>query len=295
LGAIAAAAQLATQSIEILQRVQTALNRQKNGAIYLQTVSLDLTQTITIAELVRDEDQFQGNSIRNAIEGVLKTARVLDEFVQKLDEECQNGRGFRRFTHNLTQGPAEQKKVEEMRAELMHAKSTLSLAIQVAEVGLIRNMGHNDVVVNVFMIQSLNDRVREYPGLEGGLRISDLLKARGVVMENGEVHLEEADLAALNRPPPYHRRDNIPPGAKALIVEDSTAKKGAIMLNAQVGKPGSHDRHDFIPLDYVRISNATAEENSLMLNNNNSIEVYGMTLNAYTAVNRKGGGSSVAE
>ncbi|KAK2060747.1 hypothetical protein LY76DRAFT_540366 [Colletotrichum caudatum] len=239
-GAVAACIDILTRSVLLLEQARKAWVRQKNGVSYLQGVIGDVKSTLTILELLAAEPELRQDQVNKAAHQVAQKGRNLCNFIEDLTDKSQNGGGFQKFMDQLLHGPGEQLRLENLRGELGDSKTTLILALQMAQVGLIRSMGKSDVIVNVEVVTKVDQRIQTWPGLEEGLRLVKLLQQRAWKDEKGKLHLTDHDLADLQKPPPYYKLAPLAPGQTRNVVQWNHVE-GSTFFGGDLGKDGGDE------------------------------------------------------
>lgn len=118
----------------------------------------------------------------------MQTANVASELVRLKEVQCKlvklleeldpKSKGkVNQLARQLTQGSSDEKKLAVIMDELGHVKSMLLLRIQVANVGVMRNM-EKQLVANAEVIERIDQFLKEEVGDCEGLRIARLLKGR---------------------------------------------------------------------------------------------------------------------
>ncbi|KAF1951048.1 hypothetical protein CC80DRAFT_496335 [Byssothecium circinans] len=274
IAAIAAITQLAEQSLAVLQRVRMAIDRMKNSASYLTMVSADLTNVIVLVDAIKQEPELQQNSLTGGISSLLYRATLLEAFVNELERKSSRGNLLRKFASQLDKGPTEQQRLDDLMGHLSQAKETLFGLVQVMHVG-ISSRGSN-VVVNLKIVNQVNSKLQNVPGLENGLQMVELLKEH-YISNNGEpeVVLNKDILDKLTK----LGQDNVValgvPGRTNQVVGNKS-KPFAAMVNAPIGD-GTSNPYAFHMVDHNIVLGNTAERGSFMMNAPNSRDIYDKT------------------
>jgi hypothetical protein len=273
--AVAAVAQLAEQSLAVLQRVRLALDGMKNQHSYLKMVSEDLANVVHLVEAIKLQPELQQESLKDGIQVLLDRANLLETCVADIQKKVKNGNLLKKFVYQLDKGPVEQKKLADMMENLSQAKETLFGLIQVIHVG-ISSRGSN-FVVNLNLVDKVNSEVKKVPGLENGLQMFHFLKERGFGnSENREVELTGDDaikLAELGWGPVDDDDDAMANN----IVGGNIAHRYAIQPNAAVGV-GTEDRYAVRKVKNNIVFNNTAEDSAWQPNTPISLETRDATL-----------------
>ncbi|KAH8734215.1 hypothetical protein BGZ61DRAFT_411469 [Ilyonectria robusta] len=262
LGALAACVQLLEQSARILQQAKEAWARHKDGISYLQSVVDDVQATIMILDLIVTEKELQLDHVCKAASLVVGKAIELDSVIKDLDKRSAIGGGLSKLLLHFINAQGEKDVLDKLRRELNDSKSTLVIALQMAQVGLIRSLGESDITVNIEVVSRVDQLVQKRPGLEEGLRLKQLLQARGRNDERGQWHLSDKDLDELTKPPPYEYSPLLPGQTRGIvrnnIVDAST------FVGMGIGKDGGDHNSVYHPDELIVQSNR-AQNRSLFL------------------------------
>ncbi|KAI1132638.1 hypothetical protein F5Y10DRAFT_197783 [Nemania abortiva] len=128
-GGISAVASLSQQSVQLLDRIVMALNKQKSHSMHLSTVMRDVEGTKSIVERVQNNPLLQHESLEGYLDDLLKVSNELGTLVTSQDAMTAKGRGFRLFVHDFVNGPKEQQELEQLRNSLTASKNSLTLAL----------------------------------------------------------------------------------------------------------------------------------------------------------------------
>jgi flagellar hook-basal body complex protein FliE len=172
-GAVSAASGLLEAAISVIKRVRKAYERQRELASVLDSYNDELVTIKGVLQIVRDEESLRTAAVASQLDGIESLARKLNMCLQALDP---GAKGFvRQFTHQLAHGSKEEKALADIMDALGHAKSDLSLHVQVANVGLIRTVG-DKLVANAEVIGRVDLVLQQVFGEGRGLKIAALLK-----------------------------------------------------------------------------------------------------------------------
>jgi hypothetical protein len=175
LGAASAASGLLETSIRIVGRVRKANERQKELIRVLDNHDLELKNIKTIIQIVEDEDALQTAAVAAELVKLREIEKKLVECLKTLDP---GGKGpIRKLAHQLVHGSKDEKTLADIMDELAHAKSDLSVRIQVANVGLTRTV-EDTIVANAAAIDRIDQLLVPVFGEGRGLKIAQLLKDR---------------------------------------------------------------------------------------------------------------------
>ncbi|GKT49617.1 uncharacterized protein ColSpa_09798 [Colletotrichum spaethianum] len=234
---------------------QSAYLKQKHGAKYLQGVRGDVKATLDVLELLNAEKELRQDQVDKAAYQVALKGQNIFQLIHDLGQKSELGGGFKRFMDHLLDGPAEQARLDEMRKELNESKATLILALQMAQVGLIRSVGKGDIIVNVQIVTQIDERVQQCTGSEEGLRLAQLLQQRAWKDEDGKWHLSDQDLAELSRPPPYVYKQG--PHTRAEVKDNTVIS--ATFIGVGVGKDGGDENSVYHPDELIVTNNKVSQ------------------------------------
>lgn len=99
----------------------------------------------------------------------------LDKWLSKMDPKSRSKVG--QITRQVTKGDADEKKLAVIMDDLGHVKTSMLLCIQVANVGVVRNM-EKQYFADAKTIARIDSRLKEALEDYEGLRIAQLLKDR---------------------------------------------------------------------------------------------------------------------
>ena len=249
------------RTLEILERAKNAWDRTKNGIAYLDKVYTDVNATISVIKVIELAPEVKVDPVAVAVSQLASSATRLEKVISDLDKESKADKSkFLKFVKHFIAGNHEQSMMEEMRKDLNDGKSTLILALVTAQVGITKTSGSGDVIINVVVVNRVNELFRQCPGLEEGLRIAKLLKARGKKESDGW-HLLDQDLAELASPPPYSAYPPYPPAEgkrTRQFVDKNKSDLGGLVMGGGIGKDGGDFDSVYHPDDlYVRGNEAT--------------------------------------
>ena len=174
MGAAAAAAGLLEQAIQLFERIRNAHERQKGLPELISKYSAEVTQTKSIVELVRNEEDLKTPSVGGAINTLDFVGRTLLEHLFKISTTKGP---VQDFFHQLGSGKRREDKLESIMKDLRNAKMNLSIQIQLANVGLLKGVGQA-VQVNITAVTEMNNMLMEKLGSGHVLRISQLLEGK---------------------------------------------------------------------------------------------------------------------
>lgn len=152
-----------------------AYERQKNLLEVLNQHESELRSVKTIIGIIEDEEELQTDAVAIELARVKDVQTKLKDVLMALDPQ-KKGK-MNQIARQLVQGSADEKRLSGIMNELGAVKATLLLRIQVAQVGVMRNM-QKELVANAEVIQRIDESLREQVSNCEGLRIARLLKDR---------------------------------------------------------------------------------------------------------------------
>jgi hypothetical protein len=175
LGAVSAASSLLDSAIGTIKRVCKAYERQKEVLKVLNSYDDELSTMKNILQIVSDEEALQTAAVASQLKKIKGLAERLNDCLQLLEPGTRGS--MCQFTHQLVHGSAYEKALADIMDELGHAKSGLSLHIQVANVGLTQTV-RDKLVVNAEVVYRVDHFLQQVLGEGQGLKIAMLLKDR---------------------------------------------------------------------------------------------------------------------
>ena len=175
LSAVQATTQLVEQAFRVLSRLRKAHERQKALVEVLRRHESELTSVKTIIGIIDDEDALQTATVGTELYRLQEVQGKLVKLLEAIDPKPRGK--VNQFARQLAHGSTDEKKLCALMDELGHVKAMLLLRIQVAHVGVMRNM-EKQFVANAEVIQRIDQFLREEVGNCEGLRIARLLKGR---------------------------------------------------------------------------------------------------------------------
>lgn len=162
------------QCIKLFSRIRKAVERQKGLPDLLEKYSAEVSQTKTIVELIEDEEALKTPSVGSAVAKLNDVGGSLRTHLTTLATSKGPIQGFFK---QLLSGEEGREKLEHIMRDLGDAKLTVSLHLQLSNVGLTRQVGQA-VQVNIAAIEAMNKLLKERLGPGQKLRISQLLEGR---------------------------------------------------------------------------------------------------------------------
>jgi len=124
--------------------------------------------------IIEDVEDLQ---TANVCSEVLRLKEVEDKLIELLKEMEAPRKPVQQLAHQLTNGSLDESRLSGTMSELGHVKSMLLLRIQVANVGVMRDV-QQGLVANTEVIARVDQFLRDEVGGCEGLRIARLLRGR---------------------------------------------------------------------------------------------------------------------
>jgi ribosome-binding factor A len=175
LGVLSAAAQLFDQSIRVLGRIRKAHQRQKALLDVLAQHESELSSVRAMIGIIQDEKDLQTANVYSEVMRLKDVQEKLVKLLGELDPRLK--KPVLQFAHQLTKGSSDETRLFGIMSELGQVKSMLLLRIQVANVGVMRDM-QQGLVANTEVIARVDEFLREEVGSCEGLKIARLLQGR---------------------------------------------------------------------------------------------------------------------
>lgn len=128
---------------------------------------------MAIIQLVKDEKALQTAAVASKLANIESIGNKLMEILHTLSPGDKGS--MRQFGHQLVHGSRDEKTLGEIMNELSGAKESLSLRIQVANVGLSRT-ANGALVANAAVVERIDLHLQQILGEGRGLKIAELLK-----------------------------------------------------------------------------------------------------------------------
>ena len=129
----------------------------------------------TIIGIIDDETNLHTANVVSELIRLKEIQSKLVKLLEKLDPKSTGT--LKQCAHQFRQGSADEKKLGDIMDELGHVKSMLLLRIQVANVGLMRNV-ERQLVANAGVVERIDRFLKEELGEGKGLKIARLLQGR---------------------------------------------------------------------------------------------------------------------
>jgi hypothetical protein len=128
LGALAIAAQLAQQGLQIVSFISDLCSKVRDAPDSIRKQSLQVEQLIDIARLVKHNPSLQTDLVASILRNCVNEAEKLREILAQVSTAAGDGT-VRKFWKALD-GLAEEKRILELFANLEREKSSLTLCIE---------------------------------------------------------------------------------------------------------------------------------------------------------------------
>lgn len=221
LGAVSASTNLLENALSIIKCLRKAHNRQRGLADLLlrHQDELESIQTI-LRELAKEEfSDLHTASLGTELARMQQVQHNLAALLKQLDPGSKTM--VNQFARQLVQGSADEKKLSSMMEELVQIKASLVLCIQMANVGVMRDI-NKQIVADAAKIERIDSNLqRQLDQLDEftGLRIARLIKGRRPSVD-GTVPLSTADLQSLSS-----SDDDSDCGSETAVDSDSDTEK----------------------------------------------------------------------
>jgi hypothetical protein len=243
--------------------------------------------------IIMDEESLRTASVCSEVVRLRDVQNKLVKLLEQLDPRHQTP--VQQFSHQLKNGSSDESKMYAIMNELGQVKSMLLLRIQVANVGVMRDVQQR-LVANTEVIARVDRFLKEEVSGCEGLRIARLLQGRRpsskyprrrhdmkvlTRTDDGTVPLTSADWRSLRDAVDDQNSDDetlvddsdSSTGSETKmrasierIVLSNMAKDQAIQINAPIGKDIWKN------IDRIIIKNNIAEDNAIQLNYSNTLE-----------------------
>jgi vacuolar-type H+-ATPase subunit I/STV1 len=175
LSAVQAATQLLEQAFRVFRRLRKAHQRQKTLLDVLEQHESELKSVKDIIGIIDDEETLQTASVATELVRLKYVQNKLVKFLEELDPKPRGK--VQQYARQLTKGSSDESRLSQIMTELGQVKSMLVLRIQVANVGVIQDMG-KQFVANTEVIERIDEFLKEEIGGCKGLKIARLIKGR---------------------------------------------------------------------------------------------------------------------
>jgi hypothetical protein len=175
LGVLSAVAQLFDQSIRVLGRIRKAHQRQKALLDVLAQHESELSSVKAMIGIIQDEKTLQTATVYSEVMRLEDVQKKLVKLLGELDPMLR--KPILQFAHQLTKGSSDEARLAGIMSELGQVKSMLLLRIQVANVGVMRDV-QQGLVANTEIIARVDQFLKEEVDGCEGLKIARLLHGR---------------------------------------------------------------------------------------------------------------------
>jgi hypothetical protein len=293
LGVLSATAQLLDQAIRVLGRIRKARQRQKTLFDVLAQHESELGSVKAMIGIIQDETSLRTASVCSEVVRLRDVQDKLVKLLEQLDPRLKTS--VQQFSHQLKNGSSDESKMSAIMNELSQVKAMLLLRIQVANVGVMRDV-QQGLVANTEVIARVDQFLKEEVSGCEGLRIARLLQGRRpsseyprlrhdmkmlTKIDDGTVLLTPADWRSLRDAADDQNSDD------ETLVDDSDSSTGSelkrrvsterIILNnmaksqaMQINAPMGKDIWKMI--DRIVIQNNVAEDGAVQVNYTNTLE-----------------------
>jgi len=170
---VASVAQILDQTIGLLGRIRKAYQRQKALPDIFAQHESELNSLRSIVGVIEDEETLHTAEVSLELVRLKEVEDKLFEFLSDLKPKLKNS--VQQFAHLLIKGSRDESKLCNIMNELAQVKSMLLLRIQVANVGVMRDV-REELVANTEIISRVDQLLREEIVDCEGLKIARLLQ-----------------------------------------------------------------------------------------------------------------------
>ncbi|KAL1643789.1 hypothetical protein SLS61_009104 [Didymella pomorum] len=192
LSAIPATTQLIEQAFRIFARMRKAHERQKSLVDVLTRHEDELRGIKAIIGVIEDEEDLHTSSVMAELLRLRDAQTKLAKVLETLDPKAKSK--VNQIARQFVQGSSDERKMSAVMDQVVHAKISLLLHIQIANVREVGNV-EKRLVANAVVIQRIDESLRELKTCEG-LRIARLLKGRRL-SEDGTVPMTVEEMNSL--------------------------------------------------------------------------------------------------
>ncbi|PMD51242.1 uncharacterized protein K444DRAFT_620384 [Hyaloscypha bicolor E] len=235
LGTASAVVQLLEAAISVMGRLRRAFERQKEMAAVLEKHDLELNNLISLVRTIEDEKDLRTDAVSKELKKLGDIERELVDCLNGIDPGTKGK--VHQIAHQLFHGSKEERKLANIMNDLTRAKLDLSFRVQVASVGVIRDVG-DAVLVNAETINRIDRCLRELLGEGKGLRIAKLLRDGCPQDQDGNFRLKRADVDEALEYDDGNKRSGNGPGhyvrEKVRKIDNNKAEKNSLVVAAPV-------------------------------------------------------------
>ncbi|KAF2657477.1 hypothetical protein K491DRAFT_327918 [Lophiostoma macrostomum CBS 122681] len=217
LGAVSASTSLLENALSVIKSIRKAQRRQKNLVYVLIRHEDELD---SIKSILQQLDEKENSDLHTASLGaeLARMQQIQHKLAALLKDLDPGSRAkINQFARQLLEGSADEKKLSSIMDELAQIKASILLCIQMANVGVMRDM-NRQIVADAAKIERIDSNLQkqlEQLDEYEGLRIARLIKGRRPSID-GTVPLTQADLLSLSS-----SSDNSDCGCDTLVDSDS--------------------------------------------------------------------------
>jgi hypothetical protein len=172
---LSATAQLLDQAIRVLGRIRKVRQRQKAPLDVLAQHESELSSIKAMISIIQDEDSLRTATVYSEVVRLRDIQDKLVKLLRHLDPRLKTP--VQQSAHQLMNGSFDESKLCVIMNELGQVKSMLLLRLQVANVGVMRDM-QQGLVANTEVIGRVDQFLKEEVSGCEGLRIARLLQGR---------------------------------------------------------------------------------------------------------------------
>lgn len=175
--------EMLAKTLAIIERITTAIDRNKNGAKHLREISIQIKITKQIVDgVVKENNKHHIPAVLDAVGLVKEKAGELEKAAQELSKTATAGK-VRAFLEEFIRGDSQIEKFDKLQSELNMAQTTLITSLVV-----FNDSGtHSDIDISV--VEQVNSYFDQFPELKPEAnypkRMLDLIKLRGEPIDDG--------------------------------------------------------------------------------------------------------------
>ncbi|PSN58670.1 hypothetical protein BS50DRAFT_580568 [Corynespora cassiicola Philippines] len=262
LGAVSAASALLESAIAIIRRIRRAQAQQKDLVKTLACHGDEVENTKAILALVEDEEALRTAKVVSEVSRMKSVAEELVTFLTSIDPGSKNT--ARQVAHQLIHGSKDEETLINIMQKLNHAKSDLSLRIQVALVGVAKTV-ENKLIANTEVVKRIDEIVKEVFGDGRGLKLAELIENKPA-QDDGIVVLSDDDVKELGAEVTDENTAVVIPTSR--IVAENTSEEQALQINGPIGKEGWWE------VSNLEIRNNKALSKAIQVNHGISVDTF---------------------
>ncbi|RYP43937.1 hypothetical protein DL768_009568 [Monosporascus sp. mg162] len=272
-----AACEASSVLLTVCQLIKKAVEQRKSLAELLQTYGAEVEDTKTLVDLVRNQEPLQTAAVIATIRRVEAIGRALNKHLTHVGKDRGAVKGF---AHQLKQGSADQRELDSIMEQLAVAKRNLTVQIQIANVGLTKNV-NEAIAINTKLVMEMNEVVQKTLGEERGLNIARFLaELKDRPPEpNGTVRLTDIEYATLETEQiriAHPEMASVSPDEKRRIICNNLSSDQALHILGPV------ERDMWYDMAFIKIENNVAMGEAIMVSYPVTMEVFDKLLAART-------------